>query len=82
MVANGPILSFTLSALTTGSYTCEAAVPGFSPIMKDMNVKMRGPPIIVGNNAAPFGSVGETVQIHCEAESTPVAYEFYWKYDG
>ena len=82
MVGKGPVLSFTLSALTAGSYTCQAAVPGFSPIMSSARVQMRGPPVILGKNAAQFGSVGETVHIHCETESIPSANMFSWSFNG
>ena len=82
MVGKGPLLSFTLSAQTAGSYSCQAAVPGFSPIMRDAKVQMRGPPLILGKNGAQFGSVGETVHIHCETESIPIANEFFWTFNG
>jgi len=82
MVGTGPLLSFTLSSLTAGSYTCQAGVPGFSPIMREAKVQMRGPPVILGKNGAQFGSVGETVHIHCETHSVPTAHTFKWSFNG
>ena len=82
MVGTGQLLSFTLSALTAGSYTCQAAVPGFSPIIREAKVEMRGPPVILGKDGAQFGAVGETVHIHCETHSIPTAHKFMWSFNG
>ena len=82
MVGTGQLLSFTLSALTAGSYTCQAAVPGFSPIIREAKVEMRGPPVILGKDGAQFGTVGETVHIHCETHSIPTVHKFMWSFNG
>ena len=68
--------------MTAGSYTCQAVVPGFSPVMREATVQIQGPPVILGKDGAQFGSVGETVHIHCDTQSVPTAYKFKWSFNG
>ena len=50
----GPILNLELTNLTAGSYTCQAAVPGFPSISQTSRVKLRGPPRITVSQATQF----------------------------
>jgi len=81
-VGSGPLLSFSLSNRTSGTYTCQALVPGYSPASISSIVQIRGPPVILGHSGAQFGSSGETLHVVCEAESVPAAKTFSWSFNG
>ena len=38
MVGTGPVLSFSLTPATEGSYTCQASVTGYTPLRKQTQV--------------------------------------------
>ena len=40
-----------------------------------------GPPIIVQREVAQFGSVGETVMVHCESQSSPDITNILWRFE-
>ena len=50
----GPLLNLELTNLTTGSYTCKAAVPGFPSVSHTTRVKVRGPPRIIVRQGTQF----------------------------
>jgi len=81
-VGSGPLLSFALSNRTSGTYTCQALVSGYSPSSISSRVQIRGPPVILVDSGAQFGSSGETVHVVCEAESVPAAKSFSWSFNG
>jgi hypothetical protein len=81
-VGSGPLLSFALSNRTSGTYTCQALVSGYSPSSISSRVQIRGPPVILVDSGAQFGSSGETVHVVCEAESVPAAKTFSWSFNG
>ena len=81
-MGSGPLLSFNLSNRTSGTYTCQALVPGYSPASISSIVQIRGPPVILGHSGAQFGSSGETLHVVCEAESVPAAKTFSWSFNG
>jgi len=80
-VGEGSVLSFTLSNDTSGSYSCEAAVAGFSSISSVVTVQRHSPPVILAERWK-WSSLGETVMVACEAESFPSPTEISWKFSG
>ena len=83
LVGKGSLLTFPLSSLTTGRYTCTATVPGFSPLIGEANVLMRSAPQLKGGSQGlQGGAPGETLHIQCEARAVPPPSTFIWSYKG
>ena len=83
LVAKGKLLSFSLSELTAGRYACTATVTGFSPLVGEAQVLMRGPPSLSGGpQGVQGGGRGETLNIHCEAQAVPSPVRFSWSFSG
>ena len=43
---------------------------------------MLGPPVILEKDVAQYGTVGDTVQVHCETQSSPDLQTFVWRFNG
>ena len=41
-----------------------------------------GPPVILERDVAQYGTVGDTVQVHCETQSSPDIQTFIWRFNG
>ena len=76
------MLSFTLTNLSSGIYSCKATSKGFSPIISETSVILRGPPQILQGREVQFGAVGDTVHVICEAKAVPRVKEFFWQHKG
>ena len=47
-----------------------------------MQVTLLGPPMIYESDVAQYGTVGDTVQVHCESQSSPEIKNILWKFNG
>ena len=47
-----------------------------------MQVSVLAAPVILNSDLAQFGTVGDTVHVHCETESLPQVKQFTWKFNG
>ena len=41
-----------------------------------------GPPVILEREVAQFGSVGDTVMVHCQSQSSPDITNILWSFEG
>ena len=41
-----------------------------------------GPPVILEREVAQFGSVGDTVMVHCQSQSSPDITNILWSFGG
>ena len=41
-----------------------------------------GPPVILEREVAQFGSVGDTVMVHCQSQSSPDITNIVWSFGG
>ena len=83
LVGKGRLLSFPLSSRTAGHYTCTASSSGFSPLVAQAEVLVRGPPDLKGGpEGVQGGARGETLHIHCEARAVPSPSSFTWTFRG
>lgn len=75
-------LTLFISPSTVGQYTCHVTVPGYKIITSSAHVWARGPPemVLSAQSRVQHGSLGETVQVQCEARSVPQASRVVWKY--
>lgn len=82
-VGLGSVLSFRLSNLTAGLYTCSVSSPSSpSPVSRSARVSLRGPPTVLKGREVQFGAVGSGVRVVCEAEATPPIESFVWTFKG
>ena len=82
-VGLGSSLSFRLSNLTAGLYTCTVTSPSSpSPVSRSARVSLRGPPTILPGRELQFGAIGSSVRVVCEAEATPSVESFLWSFQG
>ena len=82
-VGLGSSLSFRLSNLTAGLYTCTVTSPSSpSPVSRSARVSLRGPPTILPGRELQFGAIGSSVRVVCEAEATPAVESFLWSFQG
>ena len=47
-----------------------------------LQVTLLGPPVILGTEEAQLGSLGETVMVHCHAQSSPDLTNILWTFGG
>ena len=75
-------LTLFISPTTVGQYTCHVAVPGYKTIHSSAHVWARGPPemVLSAQSRVQHGSLGDTVQVQCEARSVPKANGVIWKF--
>ena len=83
MVGHGSILSFTLSNLTGGIYTCSVSSPTWpAPLSRSARVSLRGLPSILPGRHLQYGALGGSVLLVCEAEATPPVESVVWSLEG
>ena len=65
-----------------GLYTCHVSAAGYKPIQSSAHVWSRGPPEMesLPETRVQYGTLGDTVQVLCEARSVPQAKQVSWKY--
>ena len=45
-------------------------------------MKLLAAPVIVGSELAQYGTLGDTVHVHCESQSLPEVKHFTWQLNG
>ena len=45
-------------------------------------MKLLAAPVIVGSEVAQYGTLGDTVHVHCESQSVPEVKHFTWQLNG
>ena len=85
-------LTVFISPDTVGTYTCLVAVRGYKHIQASGQLYQRGPPVIVGGRGGSggrggvgggrvqYGSLGDTLEVVCEARAEPQVDTVSWRY--